>query len=222
MKLSARLWMCMKVATQHLRINFEIVRGLWKISKLPRPCVTIFGGSRHFEREEYYCKKAALAAQLLVRDNISVITGGGPGIMEAANCGAHATPTHSYLTVKIIITGLGFGEEQNKCPGDVVTVSNFIARKWLLIDYSVGYIVFPGGLGTLDELSDLMNLMHTGKLKPRSVVLIGTEYWKPYKTFFEQAKKENFINQNIPEPIITDDIEYAVKLVTQHCESCRR
>lgn len=221
MKLFARIWLCIKVTARLLDINFQILHGLWKISKLPRPCVSIFGGSRHFEREQYYHDQAEKAASLLVRNNISVITGGGPGVMEAANCGAHVTPTHQDRTIKIIITDLGFDEEPNKCPGEEVRVSDFFARKWLLIDYSIGYIIFPGGLGTLDELSDLMNLMHTGKLKPRTVVLIGVEYWKPYKEFFTQAREQNFINQNASDLLITDDIEEAVNMIIQHCETCR-
>ena len=78
------MWMCIKVATQLLGINFQIVRGLWLIGALPRPCVSIFGGSRNFQNDEYYKKLASRAAELLVRHNISVLTGGGPGIMEAA------------------------------------------------------------------------------------------------------------------------------------------
>jgi hypothetical protein len=221
MKISARLWMCTKVAVQLLGVNFQIVRGLWKIGKLPRPCVSIFGGSRNFEREQYYHKLAAQAAELLIKNHISVLTGGGPGIMEAANCGAHATPHALYRTLKIVINGLPFDEKPNLCPGESVYVTDFFARKWLLIDYSIGFIVFPGGLGTLDELSDLMNLMQTGKLKRRTVVLIGVDYWSPYKKFFDRAEKQNFLETTTTLPIITDDIEYAVRLVATHCDECR-
>ncbi len=213
--------MCFKVSIQLLGINFQIIRGLWKIGKLPRPCVSIFGGSRNFEHEDYYRDLASHAAHLLVHNDISIITGGGPGIMEAANCGAHATPDNIQRTLKVVITGLAHDEAPNPCPGEIIAVSDFFARKWLLIDYSIGFIIFPGGIGTLDELSDLMNLMDTGKIKPRTVVLIGTEYWKPYKAFYDQAKAQNFLSKKSINPIITDDIEYAVKLIVTHCEECR-
>lgn len=222
MKLSKRLSMCFKVAWQLLGVNFQIVKGLWKIGKLARPCVSIFGGSRNFEHEDYYRDMASHAAHLLIHSDISVLTGGGPGIMEAANCGAHATPDGVQRTLKVIITGLESEDMPNPCPGESVTVTDFFARKWLLIDYSIGFIIFPGGLGTLDELSDLMNLMQTGKIKRRTVVLIGSEFWKPYKAFFDQAKEQNFLSKtHLVEPVITDDIEYAVKLIAIHCEECR-
>lgn len=220
MKIFDRMWMCIKVATQLLGINFQIVRGLWLISALPRPCVSIFGGSKNFQNDEYYKKLASRAAELLVRHNISVLTGGGPGIMEAANCGAHATQRTIQRTLKIVIEGLPFDEKPNTCPGESVYVTNFIARKWLLIDYSVGFIIFPGGLGTMDEISDLMNLMQTGKIKRRTVVLIGVDYWAPYKTFFDQAKTEKFLSEYPPGVVVTDDIEHAVQLVIAHCDTC--
>lgn len=215
MKFFARLWMCIKVSWQLLRVNWQITRGLWKIGKLSRPCVTIFGGSRNFEREDYYRNQASQAARQLVHNGITVITGGGPGIMEAANCGAQAIDGLDR-TVKVVITGLPEYETVNRCPGEIVVVDNFFARKWLLIDYSVGFIIFPGGLGTLDELSDLMNLMQTGKIKRRAVILIGTEYWKPYQAFFEQAKREDFLDKATPDLVITDDISQAVKVVMIH------
>ncbi len=221
MKLSSRLWMCGKVALQLLGVNVQIVRGLWKIGKMPQPCVSIFGGSRNFDHEDYYRDMASRAAHLLIHNDISVITGGGPGIMEAANCGAHPTPDGVQRTLKVTISGLDHEEAPNPCAGEVVTVSDFFARKWLLIDYSIGFIIFPGGIGTLDELSDLMNLMDTGKIKRRTVVLVGVDYWKPYKAFYDQAKAQNFLSKRAVDPIITDDIEYAVKLIAIHCDECR-
>lgn len=213
--------MCFKVAMQLLKVNVQIINGLWKIGKLTQPCVSIFGGSRNFHHEDYYRDVAARAAHLLSHNDISVLTGGGPGIMEGANCGAHELPNGIKRTLKIVITGLEHEDMPNPCPGESVTVDNFFARKWLLIDYSMAFIIFPGGLGTMDELSDLMNLMQTGKIKKRTVVLIGTEYWRHYKAFFEQAREQSFLSRTVIEPVITDDIEYAVKLITLHCQECR-
>ncbi len=221
MKLSARLWMSVKVVGHLLNVTVQITRGLWKISKMSQPCVSIFGGSRNFARDDYYREQARQVAHTLIFNRISVITGGGPGIMEAANCGAHATANGVNRTVKVAISGLPHQEKPNMCGGEMITVDDFFVRKWLLMDYSVAFLVFPGGLGTLDELSDLMNLMQSGKLKRRTVVLIGVEYWKPYKTFFDQAKEQNFLDLKTPAPLITDDIEQAVDAIISHCEECR-
>lgn len=212
--------MCLRVTFKLLGITIQTVKGLWMISRLPRPCASIFGGGRKFEHEKYYHDLAAHAAKLLINNNISVLTGGGSGIMEAANCGAHASKRFLDRTIKIVIEGLFSDEVANTCPGESIFVSDFFARKWLLIDYSIGFIIFPGGLGTLDELSNLMNLMQSGKLKRRTVVLIGTDYWVPYRNFYERAKKEHFLRDCAPEPIITDDVEYAVKLIVDHCDEC--
>ncbi len=214
MKIFSRIKMCVSVTGRLMGMSFQIVRGLWVITKLPRPCVSIFGGAqREGAQEKRYYALAEQAAALLVEHKFSVLTGGGPGIMEAANCGAHATQHHAERTLKVIMRGLPLNELPNKCVGEAIYVDDFLARKWLLIDYSVAFIIFPGGLGTLDELSDLMNLMHTGKIKRRTVILIGVDYWKPYKDFFVQAKAQQFVLKDVPDPVLMDNVEAAVALI---------
>ncbi len=207
--------MCLKVSLKLFDINRQIVCGLWKIGRIAQPCVSIFGGSRHVIPGSYYYEKAAQAAKMLVEGDISVITGGGPGIMEAANCGAHTAGHDGDRTIKVIISGLSNGQKPNHCPGKSVIASDFFARKWLLIDYSIGFIVFPGGLGTMDELSELLNLIQAKKIKPRIVVLIGVHYWKAYQEFYEEAYADHLLANETQSPVITDDIEYAVNLILQ-------
>ncbi len=204
-----------------IRAIISMIYGHWEISHLPQPCVSIFGGSR-LKRGSFYTKQAELAAQRLVENNISVLTGGGPGIMEAANCGAarHAT--------KGVIRTMGIGvsrlphEPINACAQKAfVMLDYFFARKWLLINYSIGFIVFPGGFGTLDEFAELMVSMELKLIKRCPVVMIGAEYWKPHQTWMAHALQEGLVVKEAVDLItFTDDIEYAVAIVTAHCKIC--
>lgn len=217
-----RVRMCLRALQTLVRISFQVSRGLWRLGRLPQPCVTIFGSSREGSQFEFYKGQAAEIAHLLVHNNISVITGGGPGIMEAANCGAHVTPDGGYRTMKVAINALPTPEPENKCKGEEVAVDDFFTRKWLLYDLSIGFVVFPGGLGTLDELCDLINLIQCGRLKPRVVVLIGHEYWQPYISFLETGKKTGYIARHMRAKLmVTDDIRQALQALVEHCETCR-
>ena len=114
--------------------------GAWRVNRLPKPIVTIFGGSR-IKLEDPYAQQAHQFAQMLVEQNISVVTGGGGGIMQAASCGA--------VPGKGRGRSLGIGvkelhEKPNPCIQDYIELDYFYARKWLLAEYSVGFVVFPG------------------------------------------------------------------------------
>jgi len=152
-----------------------------------------------------------------------VLTGGGPGIMEAANCGAMPKdkPVKPATTMGIGIKGMLHEEGINVCAGEYIALDYFFSRKWLLINYSIGFIVFPGGFGTFDELSDLLNLLQTGKRFSAPVILIGVEFWRPYVELLNNARKLVVLSpDNEPRIIVTDDLEHAVKVVTEHCATC--
>lgn len=208
-----------------LLVTFQIVRGHWKISRIAQPCVSIFGGSR-VQGGTPYAQMAYDIAHILAAQEFAVLTGGGPGIMEAANCGAVRGKGAKQMpyTMKIGIRGLsenGITEYLNKCPGQEIVLDYFFARKWLLIDYSIAFVIFPGGLGTFDELSDLLNLMQTGKLHPRIVLLVGTTFWQPYFDLVEHARAEGFLRPDFALPVeVTDDIHYAVKRISTFCRTC--
>lgn len=180
-----RLRMSFILGWNFLRVFVQIICGAWRVSKLPQPIISIFGSSRTPQEDEY-SQEANKVAALLVAEGISVLTGGGPGIMEAANCGAVLKGGKPTITsIGIGVRGLDYAmkESKNSCVQEYFEMDYFFARKWLLTQYSSGFIVFPGGFGTLDELSEVLTLIQTQKLKKVPIVLMGKEYWKPFMTW---------------------------------------
>lgn len=194
-----------------IRGTWHLLYGIWKIRKLERPLVSIFGS--HILREpSTYLQEAHECARLLNERGISVLTGGGHGIMEAAERGAPET------AFGIGVRGLH--ERPKKSVSYFIEMDYFWSRKWLLLDYSKGFIVFPGGFGTMDELSELLNLMHVKKLERSPVILIGVQFWHPYKQWLDEALEQKLISKHIVSMItITDDLIHAVSLIEAHCKS---
>jgi len=220
MQIYKKLRKSLIIAVSLFKSAWQIIRGHWKISNMPQPCVSIFGSS-HIKTDSFFALEARKIADLLVRHGISVLTGGGPGIMEAANCGAFIERDGKKYTMKIALRKFRHQEPINECVGEEVIIDYFFARKWLLIDYSIGFIVFPGGFGTFDELSELLNLMHTGKIHQRIVVLFGSEFWKPYLDLLRQAKDAGYFwNQDIPAIVTVDNAQDAVAHIIQYCRTC--
>ncbi|PKN03501.1 TIGR00730 family Rossman fold protein [Candidatus Dependentiae bacterium HGW-Dependentiae-1] len=206
-----------------MRLFFRSVwAGIWFISalfylgRLRRPVVTIFGGKRA-SGESVYAQQAYEFARQLVEHKFSVLTGGGPGIMEAANCGAYNAALrqgdlHKH-TLGIGVCGVN-GDFVSRC-AHVVVMPYFYMRKWLLMAYSTAVVVFPGGFGTADELFQLLNLMKLQKLPVRPVILIGTAYWKPLLAWiYESGVAQGFIPAESAELlVVTDDLEKALAIV---------
>lgn len=206
-----------------IKTTFQLMYGIWKLSRLPGPTVSIFGGSRLHNTSKYASEAHDLAG-LLVKHNISVITGGGPGIMEAANCGAFHSQIKKNTARSIGITVKGLEEEPfNMCTQDKITVDYFFVRKWLLIYYSVAFAFFPGGFGTLDEFGEVVTLMQTKKILGVPIVLIGTDYWQPFLVWLRDfALKEGLVLKHDFEMIqVTDDVDEALRLLKEHCEVCK-
>lgn len=155
------------------KIMGEFVDGYDKLFKIG-PCVSIFGSARTKPDDPYY-QKAVETAHEMTKNGFGIITGGGPGIMEAANKGAHEQNAKSV--------GLGidlpFEQGVNEYVDENYTIMfhYFFARKVMLVKYSQGFVVFPGGFGTLDEFFEAMTLIQTNKISRFPVVLMGTEYW---------------------------------------------
>lgn len=222
MKLFKKIKKSLSIAHDLLHATWQIIRGHWKILNMPQPCVSIFGSSR-INSDSFYAQEANRIGTILVTHGISVLTGGGPGIMEAANRGANAKGGNGHVrTMKIGIRNLPGQEPLNPTIGEEIIVNNFFARKWLLIDYSIGFVVFPGGFGTMDELSELLNLMQTGKIHQRIVILIGTEFWKPYLEWIDGARISGYFHHQEPKVIATDDIESAADHIIAYCKNCAR
>jgi uncharacterized protein (TIGR00730 family) len=206
--------------TGHLaRVLFQLLYGISKLSRLKKAPVTIFGGTR-LNADSIYIKKAQELAGMLADNNIPVLTGGGPGIMEAASCGAAMRQGKIVTTIGIGVKGLKEPLPFNKCVKETIEMDYFFSRKWLLVKYSVGFAVFPGGFGTLDELMELLTLIQT-KMRPKApIVLIGKEYWQPFLRWVEDSALKNGLitEQDAALFSVTDDICEAFNLLHATCQ----
>ena len=153
------------------RIQDEFVRGFKALYRLG-PAVTVFGSARFKENHRYYKLARAVGAEL-ARAGFATLTGGGPGIMEAANRGAHESGGVSY-GLNII---LPHEQRANPYVDTSVEFRYFFTRKVMLVKYSCAYIVMPGGLGTLDELFEAATLVQCGKVGPFPLILMGKKFW---------------------------------------------
>ncbi len=154
-----------------LRIQAEFVEGFGALAKLG-PAISVFGSARTSEDHPEYAL-ARRTAELLVGAGFAVITGGGPGIMAAANRGAwEAEGTSVGLGIE-----LPFEQGMNEWVDLGVNFRYFFARKTMFVKYSQGFVVFPGGFGTIDELFEALTLVQTGKITTFPIILIGREYW---------------------------------------------
>ncbi len=211
-----RLRICLREFFSLIRVFWQLMYGIWKVSMLPEPIVSIFGGAR-VKGDDTYFRQAHELAQKLVEGDISVLTGGGPGIMEAASCGAIIPKTSKAKVMGIGVTDLG--EKPNQCVQEYFELDYFFARKWLLTRYSQAFVVFPGGFGTLDEMAEVLTLIQTKKLQRVPIALIGTEYWKLFMRWLkEEALKHGTIDErDLALFTVTDDLEKVFCLVRDEC-----
>lgn len=160
-----------------VRILLEFIRGFQKLHWLG-PCVTVFGSARFEEPHPYYQLARATGAAI-ARQGFTVITGGGPGIMEAANRGAKDVRGRS---VGCNIT-LAHEQHANPYIDKLVTFRYFFVRKVMLVKYSQAFLIFPGGFGTLDEAFEAATLIQTGKISDFPLIFVGRDYWQPLFDF---------------------------------------
>lgn len=167
------------------QVFFEMIKGFRKLHFVG-PCVTVFGSARFHEEHPYYKLARELGSEL-AHNGFVVMTGGGPGIMEAANRGA------KDVNGKSIGCNITLPKEQ--LPNNFLDVwiefKYFMVRKFMLAKYSYGFIAMPGGFGTLDELFEILTLIQTGKMKNFPVILMGKEYWLPLKNLLETRLLES-------------------------------
>ncbi len=176
------------------------------------PCITIFGSARFGEDHPYYARTRDLARRVSSM-GFTVMTGGGPGLMEAANRGAMES---GGLSVACNIR-LPVEQQANPYLDLFVTCHHFFVRKVLLFKYSYGFVAMPGGLGTLDELSEALTLIQTRKIKNFPVVLIGVDYWHPFLTLLEEMVREGAVAPDDLQLLkITDDLDEAVRHIEAH------
>jgi uncharacterized protein (TIGR00730 family) len=154
------------------RIMAEFVEAIDELSKL-KNAVTIFGSARVKPDDPYY-QKAERLAHRLAKEGFSVITGGGPGIMEAANKGAAEAGGKSVgMNIR-----LPFEQKPNAYANMSIDYKYFFIRKVMFVKYAVAYVILPGGFGTMDELFEALTLIQTKRIKSFPVILMGSEYWK--------------------------------------------
>ena len=159
-------------AWQILRIQAELTKGFDSFSDIDIPCVSVFGSARLKEGTKWY-NEAEKFSQLMTQYNFGIITGGGPGIMEAANKGSKEAFGKS-IGVGI---ELPFESGMNSYVDKGVENRYFFTRKVMFLKYSKGFVVFPGGMGTLDELFEALTLAQTGHNVKYPIVLVGKEFW---------------------------------------------
>lgn len=163
-----------------LRIAWEFFRG-FRTLHFVGPCVTVFGSARVDGDDRYYALAREMGAEL-AHSGFTVITGGGPGVMEAANRGAKEAGGRS-VGVNIV---LPHEQVTNKYLDVVLTFRYFFVRKVMLVKYSYAFIAMPGGYGTFDEIFEAATLIQTGKIKDFPLILMGVAFWTPLLTYMRE------------------------------------
>lgn len=190
------------------KVNREFEKALKKMNKIG-PAVTIFGSARFKPGEDFY-ELSRKTGEVFAQEGFSVLTGGGPGAMEAANKGAFEAGGKSY-GLNII---LPHEQAPNPYVDDTINFNHFFVRKTMLVKYSCAYIVMPGGLGTLDELFEAATLIQCHKIGPFPLILVGQEFWKGLRDFVAyMADQGVFSPEEIGFSKIVDTPEEAVQLV---------
>jgi uncharacterized protein (TIGR00730 family) len=188
-----------------LRTVRDFIAG-FRVLHFAGPCVTVFGSARFGDDHAFYALGRQVGAQL-ARLGFTVMTGGGPGLMEAANRGAREAGGRS------LGCNVQLPEEQqpNAYMDRWITAHYFFVRKVLLVKYSYAFVALPGGLGTLDELSEAMTLIQTGKIHDFPVVLMGTEYWSPLVHQLESMAEAGAIaSDDLSLLLVTDSVDEAM------------
>ncbi len=191
------------------RIFCESIKGFVVFHYITN-CITVFGSARFPEDHEYY-KAARRIGQLLAESKFTVMTGGGPGIMEAANRGAKETGGRS-LGCNIFIAN---EQHANKYLDRTITFRYFFVRKVMLAKFSRAFVVMPGGFGTMDELFEMVTLIQTGKMNNLPMILFGVSYWQPLLDFLENtmAKHGTIDKRDLHKIAVTDSPEEVIAYI---------
>jgi hypothetical protein len=183
------------------RIGDEFLKGFLAVAGISKPAVTIFGSAR--VREEHPAYRAALeTGRLFAEAGFTVVTGGGPGVMEAANRGAKEGGGQSVgFNIE-----LPHEQESNPYLDVSLTFSHFYARKTMFVKAAEGFVIFPGGFGTLDEFFEALTLIQTGKVFHFPVVLFDSDYWSGLLTWIqERPLAEGMISANDQDLLVVTD-----------------
>jgi uncharacterized protein (TIGR00730 family) len=187
------------------QIFVEFIKG-FRTMHFAAPCITVFGSARFNESHKYY-RAAREFGKRIAEMGFATLTGGGPGIMEAANRGAYENKGESIgCNIK-----LPFEQKPNRYVQTSLTFSYFFIRKVVLVKYSYAFIIMPGGFGTMDEFFETITLVQTKTIDGFPIVLFGKEYFSPLLNCIENMAKEGTISpEDMDLVLITDDIDLAM------------
>jgi uncharacterized protein (TIGR00730 family) len=194
------------------KVMGELVEGYEKLSEIG-PCVSIFGSARTNENDFYY-KETIKISELIVSKGLGVITGGGPGIMEAANKGAkNAGGISVGLNIK-----LPFEQEPNNFidKDKSIDFDYFFVRKVMFVKYAQAFIVMPGGFGTFDELFESLTLVQTNKIQKIPIILYGSEFWKDCINWLDKVvlkQQKNISNEDMSFFKIADQPSEVINII---------
>ena len=194
------------------QIMGEFVNGYEKLARA-RPSVSIFGSARTDKEHPTYQLTEEIAKRLS-NEGFSIVSGGGPGVMEAANKGAQVGASAS-IGVNI---QLPHEQQSNEYQDISLYFRHFFSRKVMFVKYASAYVVMPGGFGTLDELAEILTLIQTGKTRKIPIVLVGSEFWKGLVDWFKNTLViEGTISANDPDLFtVVDDADSAVEYILKH------
>ena len=196
---------------QALRIFAECIRGFRSLHFVG-PCITVFGSARFAEPHPYYALGEALG-QRLAEAGMTVMTGGGPGLMEAANRGARLAGGRSIgCNIKLPLE-----QKPNPYLDRMVEFKYFFVRKLMLVKYSYAFVALPGGIGTLDEIFETLVLIQTGKIKQCPLILLGHDFWDPLVGMLrERLLPAGTIDaRDVDRILVTDSVDEAVSRIRE-------
>ena len=204
-------WSVFKIMGEFVE-GFETLRSVW-------PAVSVFGSARVGRNHSYY-QNAVRVSQTLSEAGFSIITGGGPGIMEAANLGANRGEGRSIgLNIR-----LPFEQEPNQYADTIIHFNYFFARKVMFVKYACGFVALPGGFGTLDEIFEALTLKQTRKIHDFPVILFGTAYWGGLVDWLtDRLLADKMVSKrDLKLFSVTDDPDEVVETIRHHYKRRRR
>ncbi len=200
------------------RIMSEFVEGFDELARIG-PAISIFGSAR-FKKSNKYYKESVKVSRLLAKEGYTIITGGGPGIMEAANKGA-AEEGGESIGLNI---SLPMEQKPNEYQNKSLYFRYFFARKVMFVKYAIGYVCMPGGFGTMDEFFEALTLMQTHKIYRFPIILFGTDFWNPVMDLMKNVmlKHKTISKKDLTYIDVTDDPLEVLRVINKHMEWKRK
>jgi hypothetical protein len=198
-----------------LKVFWEFLRGFRGLHFVG-PCITVFGSARFQEGHRYYEACRAMSKRLSAELGLTIMTGGGPGIMEAANRGAREAGGPS-VGCNIL---LPHEQSANPYVDKFVTIRYFFVRKVLLVKYSYAFVIFPGGFGTMDEFFEILTLVQTKKVENFPIVVMGMDYFRPIQEYVQFMVEQGTISpEDLDLLLFTDDEDEAIAHIRHYISS---